>query len=37
MLVRQGAAAFKIWTGQEASVEVMYKAAQAALSEKTNH
>ncbi len=28
MLVRQGAAAFTIWTGQEAPVEVMFEAAQ---------
>lgn len=31
MLVRQGALAFTIWTGQEAPVEVMRKAALAAL------
>jgi shikimate dehydrogenase len=36
MLVRQGAAAFKIWTGQEAPVEVMFEAAQEALREKGN-
>lgn len=36
MLVRQGAAAFKIWTGQGAPVEVMFEAAQAALREKGN-
>jgi shikimate dehydrogenase len=32
MLVRQGAAAFQIWTGCEAPVEVMYTAAQEAIS-----
>jgi len=31
MLVRQGAAAFKLWTGQDAPVEVMYAAAETAL------
>jgi shikimate dehydrogenase len=31
MLVRQGAAAFTIWTGQPAPVDVMYAAAEAAL------
>jgi shikimate dehydrogenase len=31
MLVRQGAAAFKLWTGQDAPVEVMYAAAESAL------
>jgi shikimate dehydrogenase len=31
MLVRQGAAAFKIWTGQDAPVDVMYEAAEMAL------
>jgi shikimate dehydrogenase len=31
MLVRQGAAAFKIWTGQDAPVDVMYTAAQTVL------
>lgn len=31
MLVRQGAAAFALWTGQPAPVEVMFEAAQAAL------
>ncbi len=34
MLVRQGAAAFKIWTGKDAPVDVMFDAAQAALSAK---
>jgi shikimate dehydrogenase len=34
MLVRQGAASFKIWTGLEAPVEVMYAAAEAALAER---
>lgn len=32
MLVRQGALAFTIWTGQEAPVEVMRKAAEKALT-----
>ncbi len=31
MLVRQGAAAFTLWTGQPAPVDVMYAAAEAAL------
>jgi shikimate dehydrogenase len=31
MLVRQGALAFTLWTGKEAPIEVMFKAAQAAL------
>lgn len=31
MLVRQGAAAFEIWTGQPAPVEVMFEAAKTAL------
>ncbi len=31
MLVRQGAAAFKIWTGQDAPVDVMFEAAQTVL------
>ncbi|MBA3869156.1 MAG: shikimate dehydrogenase [Anaerolineae bacterium] len=31
MLVRQGAAAFKIWTHQDPPVEVMFEAAKAAL------
>lgn len=34
MLVRQGAAAFKIWTGKEAPVDVMYEAAREALNNK---
>lgn len=33
MLVRQGAAAFKIWTGVEPPIDVMMEAAQAALNE----
>lgn len=33
MLVRQGAAAFKIWTGHDAPVDVMFAAAQKALQE----
>lgn len=36
MLVYQGAAAFELWTGQQAPVEVMREAAQAAL-EKEHH
>lgn len=32
MLVRQGAAAFEIWTQRDAPVKVMFAAAQAALS-----
>jgi len=31
MLIRQGAAAFEIWTGQPAPVEVMFEAAKSAL------
>lgn len=31
MLVRQGAAAFELWTGQVAPIDVMLEAAQAAL------
>lgn len=34
MLVRQGAAAFKIWTRQEAPVDVMFEAAREALRPK---
>lgn len=34
MLVRQGAAAFELWTGQSAPVDVMHAAAQAALAQK---
>lgn len=34
MLVRQGAAAFKIWTGQYPSVEVMFEAAREVLSKR---
>ncbi len=33
MLVYQGAAAFRLWTGREAPVDVMFEAAQRALSE----
>jgi shikimate dehydrogenase len=33
MLVRQGAAAFKIWTGVEPPIEVMLEAAQAVLEQ----
>lgn len=32
MLVYQGAASFKLWTGQEAPVEVMFEAAREALA-----
>ena len=32
MLVYQGAAAFELWTGQPAPVEVMFKAARKALT-----
>jgi len=35
MLVRQGAASFAIWTGIQPPVEVMFEAAEAALTEKT--
>ena len=35
MLVRQGAASFKIWTGVDASFEVMFEAAAVALAERT--
>lgn len=31
MLVHQGAAAFRLWTGKEAPVDVMFRAARAAL------
>lgn len=34
MLVRQGAAAFKIWTGQYPPVEVMFEAAREVLSKR---
>jgi shikimate dehydrogenase len=34
MLVRQGAAAFEIWTGTKAPVEVMFEAARKALRER---
>jgi shikimate dehydrogenase len=34
MLVRQGAASFKVWTGQDAPVEVMFAAAIVALAAK---
>jgi len=36
MLVRQGVAAFTLWTGQSAPIEVMFDAARAALREKAN-
>ena len=32
MLVHQGAASFKLWTGKEAPIDVMFKAAQEALT-----
>jgi shikimate dehydrogenase len=32
MLVRQGAASFKLWTGVDAPVDVMFEAAKAALA-----
>lgn len=35
MLVRQGAAAFKIWTGTEPPVEVMFEAARAGLAARS--
>ena len=31
MLVYQGAAAFKLWTGKEATIKVMFEAAEKAL------
>jgi len=34
MLVQQGAEAFRIWTGQEAPLEVMYAAARSALTDE---
>lgn len=34
MLVRQGAVAFKLWTGVEPPIDVMLRAAQKALDEK---
>lgn len=34
MLVRQGAAAFRLWTGRDAPVEVMFTAARQALGEQ---
>jgi shikimate dehydrogenase len=34
MLVRQGAAAFALWTGQDAPLDVMFDAARAALVEE---
>ncbi len=33
MLIHQGAAAFELWTGKEAPVDVMYEAARSALLE----
>ncbi|MCA9889370.1 MAG: shikimate dehydrogenase, partial [Anaerolineae bacterium] len=37
MLVRQGAAAFKLWTGVEPPVDVMQKAAAEALAARESH
>lgn len=34
MLVYQGAAAFELWTGKQAPVEIMFEAARAALNER---
>ena len=34
MLVRQGAAAFKLWTGVEPPVDVMFAAAQSELEKR---
>lgn len=34
MLVHQGAAAFQLWTGRAAPMEVMFRAARAALAER---
>jgi len=34
MLVYQGAAAFRLWTGKEPPIQVMFQAAQRALAEK---
>lgn len=34
MLVRQGAAAFRLWTGRDAPLEVMFTAARQALGEQ---
>lgn len=36
MLVYQGAEAFRLWTGQDAPVEVMFRAARAALGAAAN-
>ncbi len=35
MLVRQGAAAFELWTGKQAPLEVMFEAARQALGAKS--
>jgi shikimate dehydrogenase len=32
MLICQGAASFKIWTGREAPIDIMFAAAEAALA-----
>jgi shikimate dehydrogenase len=37
MLVRQGAAAFRIWTGMDAPLEVMISAVEQALEERAKH
>lgn len=34
MLIHQGAAAFRLWTGQEAPLDVMFDAARTALAER---
>ena len=35
MLIYQGAAAFEIWTGKEAPVEVMFRAGELAMAENS--
>ena len=32
MLIHQGAASFKVWTGKDAPVDIMFQAAEAALA-----
>jgi shikimate 5-dehydrogenase len=32
MLVYQGAASFKVWTGKDAPIDIMFEAAEAALA-----
>ena len=34
MLIYQGAASFKIWTGKDAPVDIMFEAAEKALAGK---